>query len=57
MRFINIKGKNNYFKQTLPCTRLRHTANDQALLCALDLAHDKVKFKFRKRPQMGKHPK
>ena len=33
------------------------TANDQALLYALDLAHGKVNLKFCKRPQMGKKPK
>ena len=33
-------------KKASPCARSRHTVNDQALPCALDLAHGKVKFKF-----------
>jgi len=33
-------------KEASPCARSKHTANDQALPCALDLAHGKVKFKF-----------
>jgi len=38
----------------LSCARSRHKANDEALPCALDLAHGKVRFRFCKQSRMGK---
>jgi len=46
----NKKNKNRF----VVCQVSRHTTNDQNLSCALDLAHDKMKFKFCKRSWMVK---
>jgi len=66
-KFLTCRNKKN---RNLPCARSRHTAKEgfavcqikahgkcQALPCAIDLVHDKVRFKFCKRSRMRKRPK
>jgi len=46
-------SKETLGKEPLYRVLKKHTANNQALSCALDLEYGKVKFKFCKRPRMG----